>query len=98
MGGPPGSGGGLAPPGSGGMGPASGVLAAYKQHRGSVDHENVFFPKGFSSEVYHSTAEKLREEKIRRNSRGHLQQHLPKSPRKCSFRSQGSQGTLGRRS
>ncbi|XP_017127876.1 uncharacterized protein LOC108146390 isoform X2 [Drosophila elegans] len=63
--GPPGSGG-LVAAGSGvsgGMATAGGVgvLAAYKQHRGSVDHENVFFPKGFSSEVYHNSLDMERE-------------------------------------
>ncbi|KAH8296072.1 hypothetical protein KR054_001284 [Drosophila jambulina] len=40
---------------------AAGVLAAYKQHRGSVDHENVFFPKGFSAEGYHNSLDMERE-------------------------------------
>ncbi|XP_017098540.2 uncharacterized protein [Drosophila bipectinata] len=45
----------------GGLAPGVGVLAAYKQHRGSVEHENVFFPKGFTTEGYHNSLDMERE-------------------------------------
>ncbi|XP_034656725.1 filaggrin [Drosophila subobscura] len=44
-------------------GPSVGVLAAYKQHRGSVDHENVFFPKGFSADASYASAHSMEMER-----------------------------------
>lgn len=61
MGGPSGVSGGVVSGSGGGLVPGVGVLAAYKQHRGSVDHENVFFPKGFTTEGYHNSLDMERE-------------------------------------
>ncbi|XP_017138884.1 filaggrin [Drosophila miranda] len=47
----------------GGGGPSVGVLAAYKQHRGSVDHDNVFFPKGFSADASYASAHSMEMER-----------------------------------